>query len=93
MPAEPGITPDITDLDVLKPFTTSRAIALVRENMKCVKRKRGDLRNLNVCIRKHQFKMASKGHRDLVGFRQVCHLARLKAIRCMNVDVQFQFSV
>jgi hypothetical protein len=28
--------------------------------------------------------MGSKGHRDLVGFRQVCHLARLKAIGCIT---------
>jgi len=34
VPAQPGIAPDITDLDVLKPFITSRAIASVRGNRK-----------------------------------------------------------
>jgi len=32
--AQPGIAPDITDLDVLKPFITSRAIASVRGTRK-----------------------------------------------------------
>jgi len=34
MPAQSRIAPDITDLDVLKPFITSCAIASVRGNKK-----------------------------------------------------------
>jgi hypothetical protein len=32
VPAQLGIAPDITDLDVLNPFITSRVIASVRGN-------------------------------------------------------------